>query len=417
MPYDSSGVATVERQIAVTGQVVQAVQVNTPFADIESMLSQLILRSGVAPFSGNQSLAGFKFTNSGQASADGDLVPKSQLDTAVAALQAQINTSNQTLSTKGGDYTALDADYNVILRFTASATLSITPTADLRAAWTCEIWAEGGDVIIDPNSTDTVNGNATLTLKRGQKATLFKTSATTFILGIFSDSFAGVPIAGQIYALSLSANVSDAANDIDISAGNAASDDAFPYIMQLSSTLTKRIDANWSVGTGGGGLDTGVAGNAIYYIWLIQRPDTGLVDALISQSSTSPTMPPSYTRKRLIGSILRNSNANVSFSWETQEKRIGVGQSWQAVSRAINTSYTNSTGRPILVSIYSESTDTGGFQISTDNSNWFAIGFSTFDATSGASARRLPASGPYLVPAHHFYRFTGSSFNNWNELR
>ena len=86
MPYDSSGVATVERQIAVTGQVVQAVQVNTPFSDIESMLSQQILRSGVAPFSGNQSMAGFKITNAANGSADGDYVTMSQLNAVIASV-------------------------------------------------------------------------------------------------------------------------------------------------------------------------------------------------------------------------------------------------------------------------------------------------------------------------------------------
>lgn len=88
MPYDSSGVATVERQIAVTGQVVQAVQVNTPFADIESMLSQQILRSGVAPFSGNQSMAGFKITNAANGTSDQDYVTMAQLNEVIASVTA-----------------------------------------------------------------------------------------------------------------------------------------------------------------------------------------------------------------------------------------------------------------------------------------------------------------------------------------
>ena len=90
IPFDSGGNASVTRQIAVTGQVVQAIQVNEPFSDIQSMLSQLILRSGVAPFSGNQSMAGFKITNAANGTADGDYTNKSQLDAAVAALEASI---------------------------------------------------------------------------------------------------------------------------------------------------------------------------------------------------------------------------------------------------------------------------------------------------------------------------------------
>ena len=86
IPFDSGGNASVTRQIAVTGQVVQAIQVNEPFSDIQSMLSQLILRSGVAPFSGNQSMAGFKITNAANGTSDGDYVTMSQLNAVIASI-------------------------------------------------------------------------------------------------------------------------------------------------------------------------------------------------------------------------------------------------------------------------------------------------------------------------------------------
>lgn len=86
MPYDSSGVATVNRQIAVTGQTVLAIQVNTPFADIESMLSQVLLRSGAAPLSGNLPAAGFKITGAADGSADQDYVTMAQLNEVIASV-------------------------------------------------------------------------------------------------------------------------------------------------------------------------------------------------------------------------------------------------------------------------------------------------------------------------------------------
>jgi len=81
-------------------------------------------------------------------------------------------------------------------------------------------------------------------------------------------------------------------------------------MMTLASGLTKRLDANWAVGTNQGGLDTGSIANTTYYVWLIQRSDTGVVDALFSLSSTSPTMPSNYDRKRLVGSFSRVGAVN-----------------------------------------------------------------------------------------------------------
>lgn len=124
---------------------------------------------------------------------------------------------------------------------------------------------------------------------------------------------AAVGAAGAIDGLALSNNATDATNDIDIAIGSAASDGATPVSMPLAAGLTKRLDAAWAVGTGNGGLDTGSIANATYHVWLIQRPDTLVVDVLFSLSATAPTMPGGYTRKRRIGSIIRASAAILGF--------------------------------------------------------------------------------------------------------
>lgn len=117
---------------------------------------------------------------------------------------------------------------------------------------------------------------------------------------------------GDIFGLTLSNNVTDAVNDIDIAAGyaRALADD---WSIVLASGLTKRLDAAWAVGTNQGGLDTGAIADVTYHVWLIRRPDTGVVDALFSASATAPTMPTNYTQKRRIGSILREAAAIVGF--------------------------------------------------------------------------------------------------------
>lgn len=132
-----------------------------------------------------------------------------------------------------------------------------------------------------------------------------------------------VPLRSYLSGLTLSNNVSDATNDIDIVAG-VATDSTNAAMMALSSGITKRLDANWSVGSGNGGLDTGSVGNTTYHVWLIQRSDTGVVDVLFSGSATSPTMPANYDRKRRIGAIIRSSGSILAFSQNGDEFLLGT---------------------------------------------------------------------------------------------
>lgn len=124
---------------------------------------------------------------------------------------------------------------------------------------------------------------------------------------------------GYLYGLTISNNVTDPTNDIDIAAGEAASDGTIPASMILAASLTKRLDAAWTVGTNQGGLDTGAIANATYHVWLIQRSDTGVVDALFSLSPTAPTMPTNYDRKRRIGAIIRLAGTIVPFTQSDDE--------------------------------------------------------------------------------------------------
>jgi hypothetical protein len=81
-------------------------------------------------------------------------------------------------------------------------------------------------------------------------------SAQIYISSLAED-FPGPPlIRGYITGLTLSNNGTDATNDIDIAAG-AAVDSTNVEWLDLTSALTKRLDAAWAVGSGNGGLDTG----------------------------------------------------------------------------------------------------------------------------------------------------------------
>ena len=89
---------------------------------------------------------------------------------------------------------------------------------------------------------------------------------------------------------------------------------------------------------------------------------------------------------------------------------LGIGQSWQNVtgSRVTNTSYQNTTGKPIFVTLRASSLAVSRFlQVSTDNATWI-------DAAANGNADQFQMSA--VVPNNHYYRYTGD-FGYWAELR
>ena len=123
---------------------------------------------------------------------------------------------------------------------------------------------------------------------------------------------ASLLVPGVVKGLTISNNTLDATNDLDIAAGWAI-DSAGLRVIRLASSITKRLDASWSVGSGNGGRDTGSIADAWWYVWLILRSDTGVVDVLLSQSASSPTMPANYDYKCRIGEAQRISSAIKAF--------------------------------------------------------------------------------------------------------
>lgn len=85
MPYDGNGIASVAGNRPVNGQDTDAAQINVPLADIQAMLSQVLLKSGVAPMTGNLNMNGFKIANTGTATNDGDLVTLLDLNSSLAS--------------------------------------------------------------------------------------------------------------------------------------------------------------------------------------------------------------------------------------------------------------------------------------------------------------------------------------------
>lgn len=93
-------------------------------------------------------------------------------------------------ATKTGNYTALPGDNNAWHRYTATATASLTAAATLGANWNYTIMADGGDVTIDPNLAETINGVGTLRVPDGSKAEIV-CSGTAFFAFVTSTAAYG----------------------------------------------------------------------------------------------------------------------------------------------------------------------------------------------------------------------------------
>lgn len=160
---------------------------------------------------------------------------------------------------------------------------------------------------------------------------------------IASGAVTDAKVAGEfirpfLNGLTLSNNVTDAANDIDIATGSAGSNETTPRLMTLASAITKRLDANWAAGTGNGMRWSGEAiSNKTYHLFLGTKADgsEGDVFAYPGTAGTDADTPAfaatvlaawqaetggsTYVRVRRIGSIIRESAAIVPFTQRGDE--------------------------------------------------------------------------------------------------
>ncbi len=219
-----------------------------------------------------------------------------------------LNIAGQTAtdSNTAGSGTAASATFTTFQRPTLAASNTVVACTDAATVYIANSPANGtNETITNPWSLWVDAGNVRLDGDVRVGGSL-RVDASNLIGSILSCR----PIGGLTYANS-------GGDNIVIAVGETVSDDATVAsrrLMILGSALTKVITSTWAVGSGNGFLDTGAVGNSDYYIWLIQRADTGVVDALASLSSTAPNMPANYSFKRLIGWFKRVGGTNVAFT-------------------------------------------------------------------------------------------------------
>lgn len=162
------------------------------------------------------------------------------------------------------------------------------------------------------NKTADLLGSIALPLQSGDFFVVYRTADGVLthvtyqnLLALLATALSAYP-KGQIFGLTLSA--AGATATFGIAAGQAT-DSTAVATLTLGSAYTKTTGP-WSVGTGNGALDTGsIAANTWYHAYAIQRPDTLVVDVIVSTNASAPSLPASYTLYRRIGSILTDGSS------------------------------------------------------------------------------------------------------------
>nr|WP_245495382.1 hypothetical protein [Rhizobium leguminosarum] len=244
---------------------------------------------------------------------------------------------------KAGNYTALATDNNAIHRYTATATVTLTAAATLGADWHYTVIADGADVTIDPNAAETIDGAATLVVPNGYSAFIICNGSTFFTtkqIALLATK-AGITAVGSfIDGLLLSNNSGSPNTQVDFAAGSVRSGSSF---VSNPSSITKRINGTWAVGTANGGLDAGsVAANNTYFAYALRKDSDLSFDVVLSASATiggvTTTLLTGYTIVKCIGALLTDGSSNIrSFVMNPRDDYTYVTPVKDAVSAAIST--------------------------------------------------------------------------------
>ena len=115
------------------------------------------------------------------------------------------------------------------------------------------------------------------------------------------------------------------------------------------------------------------------------------------------------------GQVLTSTGTAASWQTPVVQPAIGVGQTWQNPSRALNTQYTNTTSKPIQVTCCPRAQSTSN-QVSAIVGGVTILNSYTIDCCGVSQISYFPLS--FIVPEGSTYQVTGNlGFTVWAELR
>jgi len=289
----------------------EADRMDEEFDGIATALSNLIAKDGQTTITANIPFNSKKITGLANGSARTD---------SIALGQVQDGTY-KTLGTLGGSadtYTATPSP--AITAYTTGSEFNLKVNADNTGASTLNVSAvdpkdikkyDGAGAVVDLEAGDLQQDQYYKVIYDGTQFVVLNPQApyisTTNMEITATTSATGTVLLPDLITIS---NGTDTDHDIDFTAGNFTFDDGTGQA--VATTLTKKLDAAWVAGNDQGGLDTGsIAVDTTYYLFAIYNPTSTISDYLFSTSSSSPTMPSGYTKKKRIASLLTDGSSNI----------------------------------------------------------------------------------------------------------
>lgn len=276
-------------------------------------------------------------------------------------------------SAAAGTFTTFTATGTVTLSGTA-VTFSGTTISDLGTVTTADINGGTIDGVTIGGSSAAAGSFTTLSASGGITGTL-QTAAQ-----------ANVTSLGTLTSLSVSGDV-DISGSLDVASDIGHIGDPDTVIAFSTDAVNVQTGASSRLDVSNSGVRMGGANARV----------TTILDEDDMASDSATALATQQSIKAYIDSIT-----------------LGVNQTWQDLtgSRSAGTTYQNTTGKPIMVSIRDVDSVERYLQISEDNVTFYSVGKA---AGHGGAIDADAAQG--IVPNNHYYKLNAGSGFSWYELR
>lgn len=353
---------------ATNGNAATAADWNATLTDLSNALTQSVSADGQTPITGNLNLGNNRITNVAAPSANGDVLVQGSAVTAPTLTSSGNVNFTGTGNRITGDFSNATVANRVMFQTSTTNSASI--------------------VGVIPNGTSQVG-----------------------LLEIINNS---TPTNSSFFRTSIDGGTSY------IEAGRYGTGSFLPMTIFTGGAERVRIDTSGNVIINSGNLSANGLIGGYNHFYLGGRPfrrvNAGNAFEMVNQANTVVTHTFDDVGNATFAGSLGAVNATFTGT-VTATNLFGQGQTWQNVtgSRALATTYTNTTGRPIVISI-------GNTSAAGGNNYWsISVNGSVWGYTSASVAAASPLVGNFIVPVGASYAVTNASGTTtlgfWNELR